>query len=410
MKRMLRDLVTGRRGEANADGRAAGELARLRLENDLLRDVIAHAPLAVAVYDASDELVVWNDRYTAFYADVLPGLPRPVAYGDLVRAGLIKAGFVGDLDAEVARRVALQREGSGQVDERRYPDGTWRSVSKHRVAQDAVAGFALDITALKRREVELEASQAELTRVAVDVVPAAVAGFGKAAAELEAASAQVLDLISNSTEQVVATGSAAEELSAAIAAVAESTRATAGQVADSLGEAKRLDHQLGQLGEALARVGGFADTIRGIANQTNLLALNATIEAARAGEAGRGFAVVAAEVKTLSQQTERATAEITAQVVAVATLMGEAVAAARRIIEGSGAIAARSTEVAGSVTQQQGAAAAVSGNMHALIGNNDATRAAAGDATRLSRQVAETATRLEATVVAALRSVGGAAR
>ncbi len=68
---------------------------------------------------------------------------------------------------------------------------------------------------------------------------------------------------------------------------------------------------LANLGEALERVGKVADGIEGIARQTNLLALNATIEAARAGAAGKGFAVVASEVKSLADETRKATLEIT---------------------------------------------------------------------------------------------------
>ncbi|MGC1778125.1 MAG: transporter substrate-binding protein [Xanthobacteraceae bacterium] len=74
------------------------------------------------------------------------------------------------------------------------------------------------------------------------------------------------------------------------------------------------DFTVRSLAEAAERIGTVVKLIEAIASQTSLLALNATIEAARAGAAGRGFAVVASEVKTLAQQTAKATADIGAQI------------------------------------------------------------------------------------------------
>ncbi|MFZ2996675.1 methyl-accepting chemotaxis protein [Sphingobium sp.] len=96
----------------------------------------------------------------------------------------------------------------------------------------------------------------------------------------------------------------------------ESAAGVAQRAARQSGEAVTMSATLSEHAKSIESILGL---IRDIAGQTNLLALNATIEAARAGDAGRGFAVVAQEVKSLANQTARATDEIAGRIADIQT-------------------------------------------------------------------------------------------
>jgi methyl-accepting chemotaxis protein len=68
--------------------------------------------------------------------------------------------------------------------------------------------------------------------------------------------------------------------------------------------------RIASLAEQTQAIGEIVALITDVAEQTNLLALNAAIEASRAGEHGRGFSVVATEIKSLADESKKATQRV----------------------------------------------------------------------------------------------------
>jgi methyl-accepting chemotaxis protein len=190
-----------------------------------------------------------------------------------------------------------------------------------------------------------------------------------ASGEVSGRSGAVATAASEATSHVRSAAAAAQELSASSGEIGRKVAESTDIATRAVDEARRTDGTVESLAAAAQKIGEVVTLIHNIAGQTNLLALNATIEAARAGEAGKGFAVVASEVKSLANQTAKATEEIAAQIAAIQAATGEAVSA----IRGIGVTIEQVNEIGGAIAAAVEAQTAATREIAASI-----QRAAAG--------------------------------
>ncbi|HEY1473719.1 MAG TPA: HAMP domain-containing methyl-accepting chemotaxis protein [Pseudolabrys sp.] len=212
---------------------------------------------------------------------------------------------------------------------------------------------------------EFEKSVQQIAKELTD----AVAAMHNNAQAMSLIAAQTRDKSQSTTNIVIDTqtsvdsvAEAAEELAKSIEQLATQTHSARELTNKTVSESGNAGANVQQLLDAVSQIVPITGLIQAIAQQTNLLALNATIEAARAGTAGKGFAVVAAEVKSLAQQTAKATEEINQKITAVNASCGSVVAIMEQVISAIGRLGEGTMEMATAVGQQAAATQEISKN------------------------------------------------
>ncbi|MGM4916091.1 methyl-accepting chemotaxis protein [Tardiphaga sp. 813_E8_N1_3] len=272
------------------------------------------------------------------FSVVLPGLGRKDEIGDV-------AGAVEKFKVKAQERARAEAEAQKQQEQIAAEQ---RKREMIKLANDFESAVGEIVETVSSASTELEASAGTLT---------------SSAERSQHLTTMVAAASEEASTNVQSVASATEEMASSVNEISRQVQESARIASEAVQQAQKTNDRVGELSKAASRIGDVVELINSIAGQTNLLALNATIEAARAGEAGRGFAVVAAEVKTLAEQTAKATGEISTQIGSIQSATDESVSAIREIGVTIGRMSEISSTIASAVEEQGAATQEISRNV-----------------------------------------------